>query len=299
METQINSLAAELSRIEAAGNKAQASSDPIDMAMGVAVMEAITQARAIIEQAQKQASIAVQLAKGLDESAKTLPAIVPAISELVAEMKRTDGQLSAVTLAYQKGTEKQVLAFAKQLELHTASIKLAAAAIEKRQAVTSSEHDAKAKAVLNGLQETVKNLIQELDEGVKVELANQQKLPIAGFARGQVKRTDQAVPVMMVDGNGEVVDLSKIGGKGGGGAGFIGSTSLNDPLIEYRPSDTDESTSNKYYGFLTIDGRWYIIRESNGNTYRYFKGTGNYETASTGAWAQRTAHDYGYFHNVF
>lgn len=78
------------------------------------------------------------------------------------------------------------------------------------------------------------------------------------------------------------------------------NTAIQDTLDHYKANDVDDSGSTKYYGFTDKAGNWYILKnDSSANTYRYVKGSGNYETAITGAWATRASQSYDYFHNVF
>jgi len=65
-------------------------------------------------------------------------------------------------------------------------------------------------------------------------------------------------------------------------------------LEKYRCADVDDSGETKYYGFITKDGEWYILKEYN-NTFRYVKGTAGYSTF----WANRANLTYDYFSNVF
>jgi len=53
----------------------------------------------------------------------------------------------------------------------------------------------------------------------------------------------------------------------------------NDIFSVYKPADVDESESTKYYGYLSKDGNWFIMRSTtNGDKtkYRYTSGKGNF-----------------------
>lgn len=65
-------------------------------------------------------------------------------------------------------------------------------------------------------------------------------------------------------------------------------------LDKYQPADSDEVTTTKYYGFLDIDGNWYIFRDT-GDTYRYVKGDSDYSTN----WTNRASLTYDYYNNIF
>jgi len=69
-----------------------------------------------------------------------------------------------------------------------------------------------------------------------------------------------------------------------------GATSENqDPLAKYKISDTDDDAEPNYFGFVTTDGKWYILKEEN-KTYRYIFGTEDYSTN----WTGRAGLTYGY-----
>ncbi len=72
-------------------------------------------------------------------------------------------------------------------------------------------------------------------------------------------------------------------------------------LGDFVGHDVDETgdVNNKYYGFLTIDGRWYIVQINNTtNAMRYCFGTGGSTGYATG-WGTRTGNSYGYIDAVF
>ena len=65
----------------------------------------------------------------------------------------------------------------------------------------------------------------------------------------------------------------------------------------YEASDQDAASNPSYYGFVDVDGNWYIIsiNSATGAT-RYAKGlAGTYETS----WAARTTLTYNYYYNAF
>ena len=71
---------------------------------------------------------------------------------------------------------------------------------------------------------------------------------------------------------------------------------LADPLSAYRVSDVDSYSDPKFYGFLSADGAWYILKEnSTANTYRYAAGKEDYAAA----WTDRVNLAYGYFDAIF
>lgn len=66
-------------------------------------------------------------------------------------------------------------------------------------------------------------------------------------------------------------------------------------LNSYGISDIDESGDPKYYGYLGVDGTWYIMQNTGGTAYRYARGASGYTTA----WTGRAALTYYYFNLVF
>lgn len=282
----ITSLENELREIEAKGTTAQQSSDPVDVALGVAVIEAVQQARSVLDEAKKEASLAKSFAKDMGE-------VAPALSSVMKQLEKTDGQLSAVALAYKEGTENQQKAFATELAKHTGLLSQTLIKVSEYQKFAEKNQNEKASAQFNALHGAVKNLILELEDGVKVQIENQAKLPVASFAQGPVKGVSEAVPVMIVDKNGTPTEPQQ-GAKGGFGGSSFGGQTLNDPLIEYKPSDIDEEGTPAYYGFIAKDGRWYIMTVT-ATAIRYTKGRSGYTTA----WTGRAALEYGYFDVIF
>lgn len=292
MEPKHMNLQQEIQKLEQQGNAMQESGNVFELQLGVAVIEAVSKAREVLLQAQTEAKAAKDVVSGL-KGIKDLP---ESMMKVISELKATDDKLSAVALAYKEGTEAQQKAFAEALAKHTESLQKVFSDISAKQKEAEAKQEKVIASALKASVETVQNLIQELEDGVKVSIENQEKLPVVGFSQGKIRGVDQAIPVMLVDESGRP---TKSGSGAAAAGGFIGAELLNDPLIEYRPSDADEATSTKYYGFLTRDGRWYILRETGGNTWRYARGAGNYDTAVTGAWATRAAQVYDYFHNTF
>lgn len=78
------------------------------------------------------------------------------------------------------------------------------------------------------------------------------------------------------------------------GASF--STAFSGKQIEFQASDVDEAANPRYYGFLSIDGKW-LIRQLNTATgaIRYAKGSKNYSTN----WTNRASLSYSYYSEVF
>lgn len=68
-----------------------------------------------------------------------------------------------------------------------------------------------------------------------------------------------------------------------------------DPTAGYAPSDVDEASDPKYYGFLAADGRWYIMKNTGDTTFRYCTGMSSYASN----WANRATLTYDYFSEVF
>lgn len=72
------------------------------------------------------------------------------------------------------------------------------------------------------------------------------------------------------------------------------SNIYDDVTACYKISDLDNSGDPKYYGFLSANSQWYIMRDSSGS-YRYVKGLSGYSTA----WNARAGQSYDYFDVVF
>ena len=78
---------------------------------------------------------------------------------------------------------------------------------------------------------------------------------------------------------------------------------MANPTQLYKAADTDDpETGNNsginYYGFVDVDGNWYILKEDltgGTGTYRYIKGSGSYTTN----WTGRAGLTYDYFFNIF
>lgn len=67
------------------------------------------------------------------------------------------------------------------------------------------------------------------------------------------------------------------------------------PLDDYNISDIENSATT-YYGFVSKDGSWYIMRvDTNTGTFRYTKEKSNFRAN----WANRANLKYDYFDNVF
>ena len=74
------------------------------------------------------------------------------------------------------------------------------------------------------------------------------------------------------------------------------SSGETDPLVGYQPSDIDDTSTPKYYGFVKANGAWYIMRESSG-AYRYT--VGSKLTSYSTSWSGRSGLTYSYFYEVF
>lgn len=74
----------------------------------------------------------------------------------------------------------------------------------------------------------------------------------------------------------------------------------DDIFAEYKPADSDErkEKGQKFYGFVSATGKWFILREQGVNegiqTYRYATGSTGYENA----WLNRSIQNYKYFYEV-
>jgi len=73
---------------------------------------------------------------------------------------------------------------------------------------------------------------------------------------------------------------------------------ISTPLDLYEVADIDDENepSPNYFGYVDMDGNWYIMEEDqSAGTYRYFKGTSDYPTN----WATRSGLAYDYYYNIF
>lgn len=59
------------------------------------------------------------------------------------------------------------------------------------------------------------------------------------------------------------------------------------PVAEYMITDIDDENESKYYGLMDADGNYIIMREIN-KSYRYFRGSENYEND----WENRASKTY-------
>ena len=70
------------------------------------------------------------------------------------------------------------------------------------------------------------------------------------------------------------------------------------PTELYRIADVDDAGAIKYYGFVDVNGGWYILKEDTSgaiDTYRYIKGDTDYPTN----FGIRGTFTYDYFNNIF
>ena len=65
--------------------------------------------------------------------------------------------------------------------------------------------------------------------------------------------------------------------------------------LYYFPTNRDESSDPRYYGFVTTDGRFYIIEDNKSNgTTKYVYGKTNYATS----WTNRSSLTYNWIYEV-
>jgi len=70
------------------------------------------------------------------------------------------------------------------------------------------------------------------------------------------------------------------------------------PTELYKIADVDDVSAVKYYGFIDVNGGWYIMEEDTSGaiaTYRYIKGDTDYPTN----FGVRGTLTYDYFNNIF
>lgn len=69
---------------------------------------------------------------------------------------------------------------------------------------------------------------------------------------------------------------------------------LVSDMPAFHPSDLDNTTATKYFGFVTSDGRWYIMKKDGGEI-RYCFGRSGY----VANWSNRLSLTYRYFDRLF
>jgi len=122
-----------------------------------------------------------------------------------------------------------------------------------------------------------------VDTEIALDSAN---INISNLKVGSVDQTSNTLRYLKVEDDGTLVTVSM-------------------PLDSYDVIDTDDGFDESnpgvnYYGYADTDENWYIKEETvtavgTPNTYRVFKGSGNYATA----FANRTGHAYDYYFNIF
>lgn len=77
----------------------------------------------------------------------------------------------------------------------------------------------------------------------------------------------------------------------------FGNLTISSVIVgDYKLSDLDTDTDIEYYGYLTTDGKWYILKLDNiTSSARYCVGSINYNTN----WTNRSTLTYKYFNEVF
>jgi len=99
------------------------------------------------------------------------------------------------------------------------------------------------------------------------------------------------VKAILIGSDGTNAKIAKVDSQGN----LIVTGDLN-PLDKYQPADADMASDTKYFGYVDVDGNWYIMREvTTTGQYRFVKGTSGYDTA----WTAKTSQSYDYFNNVF
>lgn len=293
MEPQVNSLESELNRLEQTGEQAQNSSDPVDVALGVAVIEAVNQARAMVAKAQEDSKLAVELSKGLNNALE----MVPGLNAIAEQLKSTDTHLNALADAFKSKSDDKATVLTVQLEKHTSALQEAVKSLGEYHATAIKKNDTKLEGVVSGFQSTVKNLIQEIDETIKVNIKNQRDLPVASFTAGKLTGVSEAVPVIIVDQLGKPVKNGGAGGSGGVAVGgsYVGPEAYGSPLESYKVNEIDDASTVQYYGFTNQSGAWYILRDNGTGSFRYTKGTTDFATN----WTNRVGLTYDYYDVIF
>jgi len=71
-----------------------------------------------------------------------------------------------------------------------------------------------------------------------------------------------------------------------------------DPVATYYATDLDESGDPKYYGFMTTNGFWYIMRITNAGAVRYTATANSSSDIYANAWINRAILAYDYPNKV-
>lgn len=137
---------------------------------------------------------------------------------------------------------------------------------------------------LTGLERLVKDLTKAVIDSQPIVNVEKQQVTFPKAAR-------DAIPVRLSDGKSFINQFIAAASASGG---------ETDPLVGYQPSDIDDSSTPKYYGFVKASGAWYIMRESSG-AYRYIRGerTDSVGAIYSDAWTDRANLSYLYFYEVF
>lgn len=127
-------------------------------------------------------------------------------------------------------------------------------------------------------------------DGAKVDLSPLSKkldAVVKAVSNIKIPQTDQTEVLMSLDRVSQTINNLK----------FPVANFIQDPYIRYKAVDIFDdgvATSVKYYGFLTPEGNWYILKNdpsASAKTFRYaFGGENNYETN----WTNRASLTYGY-----
>lgn len=74
---------------------------------------------------------------------------------------------------------------------------------------------------------------------------------------------------------------------------------INDPLSQYTASDIDDAADPQYFGYLGVNGEWYIKKLASivgGTTIRYAKGENEYRSTW---WTNRASIGFDDFDVIF
>jgi hypothetical protein len=147
---------------------------------------------------------------------------------------------------------------------------------------------------LKGLQEKVFKVNVENDITVKnpvkeVTILNPQK----EVKITNLKELEKDVKLM-------TSQLQALGQTGSNGGSSVDTSELateakQDPLASYKDAGMDTASNPMYFGYLNIDGGWYIKKLNTDSGSTYAKGDSDYETA----WNGRESLTYGLFNNIF
>jgi len=75
----------------------------------------------------------------------------------------------------------------------------------------------------------------------------------------------------------------------------VATSDNQDPLAKYKDAGMDVATDDMYFGYIALDGSWYIKYLNTATGTTFCKGASGYSTA----WTGRAGLTYGLFNDIF